>query len=665
MKIELTGNYKSLNDFNFETESKLIILTGENGTGKTNFLNLINESPSIRHKVRIDTNPSFIVSNLFNSRNLGIGDNTFYKKAIEEAFDTYDNFVEIKKEFAKYCHNYRLYKKSINHGHVNRFISVLKKDGIDIKEIKEGLNLATNPTDNDLESIYQILSKIHNLHLGIKGYKLIIQASQELNVSEKEIRLGHIFNSNISLKSLEILNQLNNPQLEKIFHVYAKLRNNNYINYLLQKDSGSIKFGTALTDKEFVKKYKIPWVYFNSLLKSIGLDYEVIGPDLMEYNDNINYKYELRKKSINKNIEIQFLSSGEKKIFSLISTLFIADDNSASFNVPELILLDEPDSNLHPDLTKLLIKTINDLFVKRLGITVLMVTHSPSTIALCPEESIFKMQNYPKSNIEKISKEEALKNLTKNIPVLSIDYNNHKQILCEGENDRDFFNKIFNKLKENDKIDTNFQPYFLTLGAGKANRYQVEKLVTEFRNYGNNRIYGIVDWDMSNKKPKKGIFIHGENIRYSLESFLFDPIYITTLLLDKEMCGIHNELGLDKDYNISSIIGYSSNDLQKRVDWFFSKIYDKNPGLKEKKKSFTKQRIEYFNGKSVELDSWAVIEKGHNNYFNYITNAFNGLGEKYKSDTSLNAELINTCSKLYPLIPKETYNLLNLICKDH
>jgi predicted ATPase len=120
---------------------------------------------------------------------------------------------------------------------------------------------------------------------------------------------------------------------------------------------------------------------------------------------------------------------------------------------PELIILDEPDAHLHPEMTKLLIDVLEETFVKKYKIKVIITTHSPSTIALSPIKSIYELRNNNNSGLIKISKDDALKLLTGFIPTLSIDYQNHKQVFVESPVDAKYYQIVHDKLQQTNELN--------------------------------------------------------------------------------------------------------------------------------------------------------------------------------------------------------------------
>src|SRR5690606_19323347 len=139
--------------------------------------------------------------------------------------------------------------------------------------------------------------------------------------------------------------------------------------------------------------------------------------------------------------------------------LFYNDYYHQKMSYPKLIILDEPDSHLHPEMSQLLISVLKDTFVDKLGINVIMTTHSPATVAMAPEESLWIINNIPETTLKRTTKDEALNILTQNIPTLSIDYENHRQVFVESPTDLKYYQSIFSKFVANETA--NHKLYFI------------------------------------------------------------------------------------------------------------------------------------------------------------------------------------------------------------
>jgi len=102
------------------------------------------------------------------------------------------------------------------------------------------------------------------------------------------------------------------------------------------------------------------------------------------------------------------LSSGEQILFALALCLF----KGKSDNIfPKLLLLDEVDATLHPSMIENLLHVIHEVLLKK-GTKVILATHSPTTIALAQEKSVFVINNEGQKRVEKRPKKEALEILT-------------------------------------------------------------------------------------------------------------------------------------------------------------------------------------------------------------------------------------------------------------
>ena len=109
-------------------------------------------------------------------------------------------------------------------------------------------------------------------------------------------------------------------------------------------------------------------------------------------------------------------------------------------NLPKIILFDEVDSNLHPTMIKILLKVIDETLLKN-ETKVIMVTHSPTMVALAPEESIYIMNKFGKNRLEKKPKNEALSILTEGLATLESGFSlldelsqSELTIITEGRN---------------------------------------------------------------------------------------------------------------------------------------------------------------------------------------------------------------------------------------
>jgi ABC-type ATPase involved in cell division len=146
----------------------------------------------------------------------------------------------------------------------------------------------------------------------------------------------------------------------------------------------ALERGTPGYDEDGESLGPAPWDVVNETLRVSSFPYEVISPIKTKLLDH----YALRLKDRQTGIEIAALdlSSGEKVLLQLVLWLYTAGKVG---HFPKLLLLDEPDAHLHPSMTTQFLDVISEVLVNRYGVRVIMTTHSPSTVALAPEGTVF------------------------------------------------------------------------------------------------------------------------------------------------------------------------------------------------------------------------------------------------------------------------------------
>src|SRR6185437_10189202 len=117
-------------------------------------------------------------------------------------------------------------------------------------------------------------------------------------------------------------------------------------------------------------------------------------------------------------------------------------------------------------MTRNLLQVIEDVFLKRHGIKVILATHSPSTVALAPEESLYTISRTGDPRLKRTSQDEALKHLMVGLPTLSIRDENRRQAFVESEHDETSYQQLFRLLK--DKLNTPFSLEFIASGPGRS-----------------------------------------------------------------------------------------------------------------------------------------------------------------------------------------------------
>jgi hypothetical protein len=198
-----------------------------------------------------------------------------------------------------------------------------------------------------------------------------------------------------------------------------------------------------------------------------------------------------------------------------------------------MILLDEVDAPLHPSMSKNLIQTIQDTLVASYGIKVILTTHSPSTVAMAPEESVYVMKP-GQPGLHKSSRAEALNILTVGVPTLAISYEGRRQIFVESPSDAKTYDAIYKLLKP--RISSERSLEFIATGTRSATGIEkntgcevVKKIVSDLSAAGNQSVFGLIDWDGHHQNTPR-IAVLAEGVRNGLENAVFDPLPIALLI---------------------------------------------------------------------------------------------------------------------------------------
>lgn len=180
-----------------------------------------------------------------------------------------------------------------------------------------------------------------------------------------------------------------------------------------------------------------PWEVLNEILSVADFPYRVEAPkgSLLD-----PYNFELKEGNIA--VNPKDLSSGEKVILQLALWLY---DSRHHNRFPRLFLMDEPDAHLHPSMTRQFMNVVQEVLVNRYKVRVILTTHSPSTVALAPEGSIFEMTRGANAITRSKSKADTIGLLTAGLVVVSA---TTRFVLAEDEADVDFYSTVRDILSE-------------------------------------------------------------------------------------------------------------------------------------------------------------------------------------------------------------------------
>ncbi|WNI38391.1 AAA family ATPase [Chryseobacterium sp. SG20098] len=417
---------------------------------------------------------------------------------------------------------------------------------------------------------------------------------------------------------------------------------NQYLEFQATKQNKDVYF---YSDEEFLKIYgDSPIKLLNTVLNEYDCNgYEFIQSQIdFHFGMNIsqqNVSISLSNKKENYITDLNDLSSGEKTLIAL--SFYIYKLKKKSF-ITNLMLLDEIDSALHPSMSKRLLDVLYNIFHKKMGIKIILSTHSPSTVALAPKESIFIMDKCSTPKIMKVSKDKALKELTFGVPSFSVNYENRRQVFVESEYDASYYESLY--YIYNDKLNPEISLNFISSGKTKINGNgigiascdQVISIVDILRKAGNNFSWGIIDWDLKHKSSEF-IKVLGDSQRYSIENYLLDPLLLA-ILLWKENILKAEHFGCENNEVYFNILNFSQSQLQQIIDKIISdlQVNVKNEDLSEY------FNYELCNGMTLKLPVWYCKIQGHSLEEDIIMKTYPQLEAIRKKDESaLKKAIIN------------------------
>jgi predicted ATP-binding protein involved in virulence len=574
MKITIEGieEYKGFTLAEpFSHEDGIIVLTGKNGSGKTRLLEGIRAS-KLSQEIKID--------------GVKINTNEIY-------FFKEDRLIADSSGLSQGESESQIRKEDL--------ISVLNN----YKDINQNPDFSNYDNKTPVKMLYNIGKKL--------GKEVI-----ELRESDVSLHFKYI-NNNI----------LGRNDFRRVCNEYIeKKKENKYNRYLAKEENEDCLF---YSDDDFNKVFSVkPWIKMNEIIKKLFNDkFKFIEPD---EESRVSYNPKLIEIKTNLEINNDMLSSGEKTIFWLVLTLFNCQYyTSAEITPPKIILLDEPDAFLHPSLVNKMFEVF-DFITENYHTQIIITTHSPTTVALAPNNSIYTVFD---NKINKVSKDEAISDLLDGVTQIAIDPDNRRQVYVESLYDCNIYQKIYEKIKHKSSlIDKSISLNFLSAGKKIANTTIIEKIEQYLSEYNinqndrdkfieaingngscsevkgqvkalldenNKTVRGVIDWDTKNSSSNE-IHVLGKGYCYSLENIVLDPICVSLLLNAeapdnfsiKELCG--QEIDLEDLVNDNEL-------LQEMIDRYLKKVLNR-PNAKD-------AEIKYINGDIFKTDKEYLIGQGH------------------------------------------------------
>lgn len=586
MRLTLSNKFKSLEPFIVDLPD-FVILTGLNGAGKTQLLTAItNGLLQVTNEDGVELNPKkYVTSQSLSPNESAIVTREQLNANTKSLWDSFCQYLQNKKNNPNFPLEH-IFGQNTPH------IKVIEKIRIKSKKQLDDLD------SNDFFYHYPLEDGLSQSDVFYQNFSSLFKRYQD-KAEENDFRQYR-----------------NEVKLQKEFSFLSK--------------------------EEFIESFgEAPWDFVNKIIQGAKLDYHINSP--IDIHRDAPFELKLINNLNDAQIQFGDLSSGEKVLMSLALALY---NSNFDIEFPKLLLMDEPDASLHPSMSKQFLDVVQKVFVIEKGVKVIVTTHSPSTVALSPDESLF-IVNKTGIRVEKSSKDKALKILTSGVPSFSVNYENRRQIFVESSNDVLFYEKIYQKLET--YLIPEISLSFISSGESRtdkngikiSNCSQVINITEVLRCAGNNFVWGIIDWDLINISNEY-IKVLGNGNRYSIESYLFDPILVTALLLREKLCS-KEDLGLCGKENYTDFVNMSKEKLQivsnKYTDIIASIIKPTN---------FKVSRSILINKVEIDIPLWYLHLQGHDLEAN-ILKAFPGLNSiKKGKEETLKLEIINKVIDDYP-----------------
>ncbi|NOR57010.1 MAG: DUF4435 domain-containing protein, partial [Sulfurimonas sp.] len=204
--------------------------------------------------------------------------------------------------------------------------------------------------------------------------------------------------------------------------------------------------------------------------------------------------------------------------------------------------------------------------------------------------------NKPKT----IPTQKAVEILSGDIPFLKISTERRRQVFVESKYDVTYYELLTNIYGRIETFPS--EPIYIPARTSDgSNCTDVINVVENLFSNGNNQVYGIIDWDLTNMSRDR-IIVLGEGDRYAIENYLLDPLLMGLLMIRENKIPI-------TDFGMLSVSTYPQlNDLTKEdAQKIINKIL-----LDLELESENKITYKTFNGWELQISKEYSQHQGHN-----------------------------------------------------
>lgn len=423
MKLHFVDKSRSVESFEDITISDFSIFTGRNGSGKTHILQAIKAGNILiddlqkkqilylnyldfehNFQVRTDQSQSNQAWNRLNPNDTNSNDLVFQLKNLEVPLDQFKSQIE-SISASKNKRIFDLTEEDFPSENSTNIINLIKdyRNNLEAK-LEEDNYLG----DEVAQSIYD------SVVLKSRVFLSDIEESEFLNLYRKT-----------AISNRKILSDLSS-----VFLGYYRSLNRN----ILKRAKGENPY----SDTEFTNQFgPPPWELIRNIFTGFELSFDVNDPieeNVDEFYGSFQIAFKHTEKQ-NKQIPFNDLSSGERILITLINAIYTSRQKAG---LPKLILLDEIDGPLNPSIISKFISYLEDNFLSS-GIKIILATHSPSTVAFSPEDSIYVINTNNSQPITQVGNKDAIRILSDGFITLAdiIEFEQIPQstiVISEGKN---------------------------------------------------------------------------------------------------------------------------------------------------------------------------------------------------------------------------------------
>lgn len=555
MKITLKQRHKCLEPFEVDGLSKLTIITGKNGVGKSALLDALDQGYAVVEGV----------SQGRGSRVLLTSDKIRVSERPARATDEQNILQGARQALAELR---RRYPETLE-----RLPDNAKAVVQPLFESCDLLRLQALIVQREYETLAQFVA-FHGS--GSEEAVLINQAASArgkpcVAVTESELFEAYLWGGPTLFED----------GLSRPFALYQSCQVENWLAELRTRRGPPEPF---LTDEQFIDHHGAPpWEIVNRALAYLGLPYKYDEPRL-------GLKPEpptLRSTRDGTVVPLSAVSSGEGVLFGLAHSLFNGKHHRGFVQKPALVLLDEVDAFLHPEMARRFMDFVLGFLIGEMDISVIAVTHSPSTVALAPPTSIYVMERG--GELKKASKPWALNVLTEGVPTLAIDFDGRRQVFTESAADAKTYNLLYQMLMNSLPPERSLE--FISTGT-RSGCAEVTSLVGKLVEAGNTSVFGLIDSDQGRNQCATRIHVLCDGTHDGLENVILNPLLLSAFICHSFQ-QYRDSIGLNDNHTFTWICQASTDwqDIAARTAEF---IFKSKPG--------GVVGVRYLGGFELELD---------------------------------------------------------------